>query len=49
MNDDQFARALLTGAAAVFMKPYFDRFLHFLAALIEKAEAWRQRRARGGS
>jgi hypothetical protein len=45
MNDDQFARALLVGVGAVFARPYFERLLHWLADLVEKAKAWRERRS----
>ena len=46
MTDDEVMRAALVGAGVVLLRPYFERFLHWLADLLEEAKAWRERRAR---
>lgn len=45
MTDDEVTRAALVGAGAILLRPYFQRFLHWLADLLEEAKAWRERRA----
>jgi len=49
MTDDEVARAALVGAGVVLLRPYYERFMDWLAHLLQQAKAWCDGRRRSGS